>query len=53
MDLEKMVANLGVELFSKNQLISELKWIVGEEKKNLELVHKEKWTLETDLVVFD
>ena len=53
MALEEMVANLGVELTRKNLLVSELKRTVEEEKKNLEIIRKEKWTLETDLAVFD
>jgi predicted nucleic acid-binding Zn-ribbon protein len=53
MALEEMVANLGVELASRNLLISELKRTVEEEKKNSELIRKEKWTLETDLAILD
>jgi predicted nucleic acid-binding Zn-ribbon protein len=53
MALEEMVANLGVELGSRNLLISELKRTVEEEKKNSELIRKEKWTLETDLAILD
>lgn len=53
MALREMVANLGVELASKNQLIYDLKRVVEEEKKNSELVRKEKWALETDLAVID
>jgi hypothetical protein len=40
MDLEEMVANLRVELASKNLLISKLECIVEEEKKNSELVQQ-------------
>ncbi|KAK1604526.1 hypothetical protein QYE76_028199 [Lolium multiflorum] len=53
MDLEKKVANLGDELAHKNLMIFELKRIVEEEKKNSELIRKEKLRVETDLVVFD
>jgi hypothetical protein len=53
MDLEDMVANLGVELAHKNQLICDLKHTVEEEKKNPEIIHKEKLTLDTDLAACD
>jgi hypothetical protein len=53
MGLEKMVANLGDELASKNLLIFELKRIVEEENKKSEFILKEKLTLETDLAKFD
>ncbi|KAK1680455.1 hypothetical protein QYE76_041303 [Lolium multiflorum] len=53
MDLEEKVANLGDELARKNLMIFELKRIVEEEKKNSELIHKEKLRVETDLAVFD
>jgi len=53
MALEEMVANLGVELSRKNLLICDLKRTVEKEKKNSELVRKEKLTLETDLAIFD
>ena len=48
-----MLANLGDELAHKNLLILELKHTVEEEKKNLELICKEKLTLEVDLAVSD
>jgi hypothetical protein len=53
MDLEEKVANLGDELARKNLMMFELKRTVEEEKKNLELIHKEKLILETDLAIFD
>ncbi|KAK1663844.1 hypothetical protein QYE76_052003 [Lolium multiflorum] len=53
MDLEEKVANLGDELARKNLMIFELKRIVEEEKKNSELIRKEKLRVETDLAVFD
>ncbi|KAK1663346.1 hypothetical protein QYE76_051505 [Lolium multiflorum] len=53
MDLEEKVANLGDELARKNLMIFELKRIVDEEKKNSELIRKEKLRVETDLAVFD
>jgi hypothetical protein len=53
MDLEKKVANLSDELARKNLMIFELKRTVEEEKKNSELIRKEKLTIETDLVVSD
>ena len=53
MDLEEKVANLGDELARKNLMIFELKRTVEEEKKNSELIRKEKLILETDLAVFD
>ena len=53
MDLEEMVANLGDELANKNLLILEMKRTVEEEKKNSELIHKDKLTLEADLDVSD
>ena len=53
MALQEMVANLGVELANKNQLIFCLKRAVKEEKKNSELVRKKKWALETDLAEID
>jgi hypothetical protein len=53
MDLEEKVANLGDELAHKNLIIFELKRTVEEEKKNLELICKEKLILETDLAVSD
>ncbi|KAK1615294.1 hypothetical protein QYE76_020811 [Lolium multiflorum] len=53
MDLEEKVANLGDELARKNPMIFELKRIVEEEKKNSELIRKEKLRVETDLAVFD
>jgi hypothetical protein len=53
MDLKEKVANLGDELPRKNLMIFELKRTVEEEKKNSELIHKEKLILETDLAVFD
>ena len=37
----------------KNMLIFELKHTAEEEKKNSELIHKEKLTLEADLAVSD
>ena len=49
MDLEEKVANLGDELARKNLMIFELKRTVEEEKKNSELIRKEKLILETDL----
>jgi hypothetical protein len=53
MDLEEKVANLGDELAHKNLMIFKLKHTVEEEKKNSELIRKEKLILETDLAVFD
>ncbi|KAK1603949.1 hypothetical protein QYE76_027622 [Lolium multiflorum] len=53
MDLEEKVANLGDELARKNLMIFELKRTVEEEKKNSELIRKEKLRVETDLAVFD
>ena len=53
MDLEEKVANLGDELARKNLMIFELKRTVEEEKKNSELIRKEKLILESDLAVFD
>jgi hypothetical protein len=53
MDLEEKVANLGDELALKNVMTFELKRAVEEEKKNLELIRKEKLILETDLAIFD
>jgi chromosome segregation ATPase len=53
MDLEEKVANLADELAHKNLMIFELKHTVEEEKKNSELIRKEKLILETDLAVFD
>ena len=47
------MANLGEELTRKNLMIFELKRSVEEEKKNSELIRKEKLILETDLAVFD
>ena len=47
------MANLGDELARKNLMIFELKRIVDEEKKNSELIRKEKLRVETDLAVFD
>ena len=48
-----MVAKLGDELARKNLLIFELKHTIEEEKKNSELIRKEKLTLEGDLAVSD
>ena len=53
MDLEEMVAKLGDELARKNLLIFELKHTVEEQKKNSELICKEKLTLGADLAIFD
>ncbi|KAK1685058.1 hypothetical protein QYE76_045906 [Lolium multiflorum] len=53
MDLDEKVANLGDELARKNPMIFELKRTVEEEKKNSELIRKEKLRVETDLAVFD
>ena len=53
MDLEEKVANLGDELARKNLMIFELKRTMEEEKKNSELIRKEKLILETDLAIFD
>ncbi|KAK1685062.1 hypothetical protein QYE76_045910 [Lolium multiflorum] len=53
MDLEEKVANLGDELTRKNLMIFELKRTMEEEKKNSELIRKEKLRVETDLAVFD
>jgi hypothetical protein len=53
MDLEKKVANLGDELAHKNLMIFELKRTMEEEKKNSELIHKEKLILEADLAISD
>lgn len=47
------MANLGVELASKNRLIVELKCAVEDENRNSKLVCKENLTLETDLAIFD
>ena len=51
--MEEKVANLGDELARKNLMIFELKHIVEEEKKNSELIRKQKLRVETDLAVFD
>jgi hypothetical protein len=53
MDLEEKVDNLGDELARKNLMIFGLKRIVEEEKKNSQLIRKEKLILETDLAIFD
>jgi hypothetical protein len=53
MDMEEKVANLGDELAHKNLMIFKLKRTVEEEKKNSELIRKEKLILETYLAVFD
>ena len=51
-DFEEKVANLRDELARKNLMIFELKCTLEEEKKNSELIRKEKLILETDLAVF-
>ena len=53
MDLEEKVVNLSDELAHKNLLIFELERTLDEEKKNSEIIRKEKLTLETDLAVLD
>jgi hypothetical protein len=50
MALEEVVANLGVELASKNRLIVELKRIIAEERR---IARNDKLKLETDLAIFD
>jgi hypothetical protein len=49
MDLEEMLANLGVELALKNMFIYELKRTTEEENKKL--IRKEKLKFETNLAV--
>jgi hypothetical protein len=51
MDLEELVANVGVELACNNLLICELKHVVKEEKKNSNIIRKENLTLQTDLAI--
>ena len=50
MALEEVVANLGVELASKNRLIVELKRTIAEERR---IARNDKLKLETDLAIFD
>lgn len=50
MALEEVVANLGVELASKNRLIVELKRTIAEERR---IACNDKLKLETDLAIFD